>query len=430
MSSNSNLAYIVFRSGQPSAQRRVWCGKLRQSIVARGKQRDFPIIRYESGASRDCLIGVAVEIRSFVSDLDAQDQLAALATNLFPKPPSHPMVIHGFDQLRGLLSQSVGCEGFTTSLQFERTQIGEAASEQLRQSLDDPSVIEVDIPDQLSPQHNRLLHWCSCVGFGDLGRLIGTAQTLGALPRNSRPWPMLRRMLLLGHIEVARTPSGWRWSVAPAVRITPVKGGAPFSAGRRLPSDLKVDGLVCEPQTLGPDLAFCTMWTGAYSANRIADALPELDQFVASASAWDETDFHDYHIQRVDDEGHCEHIIAPTQDPYGVHVFERDDQTVYAWFDRPRGRWIASDPLTISFLHRANAGLAAAAIGEDGSLVVPWTDRWPIPYERAMVLASGQLPRLVRNGDGALLLKYKDIPLEMATQVAGKLKVHLGGHNA
>jgi hypothetical protein len=432
MNLTSNLAYFVFQPGLPPNRRREFCERLRKGIVRDGRQREFPIIRYEPGREVSCYVGVGAEIGMFASGKEeAERQLGQLVQQVEPRMARwKPYYITGFTQLRGLLPNPVGCEGFTTSLVFERVEIGIASSTHLRQSLDDPSAVEVEIPNPLSAEHDRLLYWCSCNGSGDLARLIEAAQLLGTLPGASRPWSMLRRMVLLGHIEVARTPAGWRWSIAPPIRLTPATGGMPFLAGLRLPSDLDDDNVVCEPQNLGPAVVSCSTWTGAYSSSRIADALPELDQFVSSASTWNETDFHDYRIQRTDDDGHREHIVAPDDEPDGVHIFERDDGVVHAWFDRPRLRWIASDPLTILFLHRATAGLAAAAIGEDGSFVVPWTDRWPIPYERALVLASGQLPRLVRDGDGALLLKYKDIPRELATQVAGKLNVHLGGRNA
>jgi len=425
---SSKLAYFVFIPGFNNNNRSAFCVRLRDYIVKNRQQQQFPIIRYEPGKGKECYVGVGVEMGLFDDNDEARQLLGEAVGRVIPNYHWKPLYVKDVINICKVLRSPVNCEGFTTRLIFEqRVEWAIAASIQLRENLDDPSSVEVEIQNTLSVEHNRLLYWCSCVGSGDLARLVAVVKSLGTLPEGAGIWSLLRRMIVLGHLEVARTSSGWRWSIAPPVRITPASGGPAFSAGRRLPSDLNAEGVVSESQKLGPDITSCPAWEGAYSARRIIDRLPKLDDFIASASAWNETDFTAYIIKRIDDD---KYIIAPEADPFGVHLFERDGRLTWAWFDKTRNRWIVSDPLTISFLHRATAGLAIAALDEEDSLIIPWSDRWPIPYERAMVLCSGKLPLVICDNNNNLLLKYKGIPRELATQVAGNLGVQLGGNNA
>jgi hypothetical protein len=61
--------------------------------------------------------------------------------------------------------------------------------------------------------------------------------------------------------------------------------------------------------------------------------------------------------------------------------------------------------------------------GEDGgTLAISHRQRWPLLYERALVLASGFLPsRHPENG----LLYYRNIPLTLARSVAEQLGVQV-----
>jgi hypothetical protein len=85
-----------------------------------------------------------------------------------------------------------------------------------------------------------------------------------------------------------------------------------------------------------------------------------------------------------------------------------------------RGEWYG---LRFLALHRSDKYRKAMWSDEDGgTLAIPDRQRWPLLYERALVLASGFLPyrHLTKR-----LLYYRGIPLSLAQGVADQLGVEV-----
>jgi hypothetical protein len=403
------------------------CRRVRETIARNNLQRGLPIIRYETTRGHEYYVGIAMDLEAFESSDEARSVTADLVACCLPSL-SNAYVIDDFEQLKGLLSGAVGCEGYVASLHFEGADTGARRAQELADAIANADFS--DGPDSLRtpPEaYNRLLYWCTSTGGGDLAKFVLAGELLGAVRQSASPWPLIRRLALLGHVEFARTSSGWRWSAAPEVHLSPLVGAPAFAAGRRLPSCSEAAELEIRPQPGGPDRLTCRAWTGAYSAQRWADELPQLDDWLESVLPWDERDFHGYQIELIDIDGTVTHVATPMPNEPVMHRFTRDGRTVHGWFDKDRGRWVAGDPLTVSFLIRTSAGAAAAvSVPEDNKLVVPRTDRWPLPYERSLVLASGLLPREVTDATtGQPLLVYQGIPQDFAQILAEKLNVNL-----
>jgi hypothetical protein len=80
----------------------------------------------------------------------------------------------------------------------------------------------------------------------------------------------------------------------------------------------------------------------------------------------------------------------------------------------------------LRFLARSAIGACRAFHDEKAAtLVVPFPDRWPMPYERALVLASGRLPKRIRREDGEALLVYKGIPHWLAAKLCDLLGLEI-----
>jgi hypothetical protein len=85
-----------------------------------------------------------------------------------------------------------------------------------------------------------------------------------------------------------------------------------------------------------------------------------------------------------------------------------------------RGEWYG---LRFLSLHRNDKYRKAMWSGDDGgSLAIPDRQRWPLLYERALVLASGFLPY---RHPTKRLLYYRDIPLTLAQNIADQLGVEV-----
>jgi len=95
-----------------------------------------------------------------------------------------------------------------------------------------------------------------------------------------------------------------------------------------------------------------------------------------------------------------------------------------AFFDARAEQWLQGDWHGLAFLALQEQGAAVA--GHDPArsrLLIPRSDRWPLLYEKGLVLAGGLLPS--RCGAHAQWLCYEAIPAALAHQLAEKLNVPL-----
>jgi hypothetical protein len=95
-----------------------------------------------------------------------------------------------------------------------------------------------------------------------------------------------------------------------------------------------------------------------------------------------------------------------------------------AFFDARAEQWLQGDWHGLAFLALQEQGAAVA--GHDPArsrLLIPRSDRWPLLYEKGLVLAGGLLPSCC--GAHAQWLCYEAIPAALAHQLAEKLNVPL-----
>ena len=96
------------------------------------------------------------------------------------------------------------------------------------------------------------------------------------------------------------------------------------------------------------------------------------------------------------------------------------------FFDDQANRWICGDYYGLRFLARVRHGSCRAAYrSQTNQLVAPLTDRWPLPYERALVLASGTLPQRIRTEEGDTILSYPGITRPLAEKLSALLDLEL-----
>ncbi len=100
----------------------------------------------------------------------------------------------------------------------------------------------------------------------------------------------------------------------------------------------------------------------------------------------------------------------------------------YLFFDAPQQRFLKGEVQGLRFIARSTA-LRPDGLRPQGrwnpdtsQLFTPDRERWPVLYERALVLASGLLPGRADNPDW---LVYECISRELASLLAGKLNVEL-----
>jgi hypothetical protein len=97
------------------------------------------------------------------------------------------------------------------------------------------------------------------------------------------------------------------------------------------------------------------------------------------------------------------------------------------FYDQPNNWWLQGDWYGLRFLalyHNQDISCIVHYKKTTEKLAILSDQRWPEIYERALVLASGQLPTYQRT-EQSWWLVYERISLKLATQLIDKLGVKL-----
>ncbi|MGY2765952.1 hypothetical protein ACVWZU_001011 [Thermostichus sp. MS-CIW-26] len=251
----------------------------------------------------------------------------------------------------------------------------------------------------------RLLWWLSAAGSGSWETFQAVCDRLD-LPQPRR---LLRRLQLLGHLTVAQ--DGKRWYMQPP-SLQPVGENRYVLYGQRnaaLQKDLRQLGRleeILQPRRNAP--ACWQFEPQADVATAIAklqvsyptlticpvEAPPQWADWVAGLSVVDWVPLHRYRLKRYDGSTFAD---VPTAEETGFYeLHEEGSQRQHALFyDREQNTWYSSEWYGLRFL-----ALTCLRPGElvvnyhpnSQELTIPSSQRWPLAYERYLVMQSGCLP--------------------------------------
>ena len=293
----------------------------------------------------------------------------------------------------------------------------------------------------MSERFAKLLYWLSSYGDGTRQTFAQACQTLDAEEENrGGVGSVIRRLRLLGHMELS--DDGSKWSAAPPAFVRfPDGSGNGFLAGARtlsLLANVEPRAAANQPNRMGPPRVEMAWDDARSSSQNIADAgavstelanlLPSLNDWKATLSArnpvvsdydaevWDGTKFVPCVIYEGDGRSSGMYNLTRT-----VHNREF---SMTLFFDKPSRRWLSGDWYGLRFLALQTAGyqIKAIHVSDTNDLLIPDDQRLPMLYERALVLASGLLPDRAPNRKW---LKYVGIPYELAQTLCAKLNVQL-----
>lgn len=253
-----------------------------------------------------------------------------------------------------------------------------------------------------------------------------------------------RRFRLLGHIEVST--DGQHWTIAPSVCVTSaIDSSVRFFAGGRtarwLDVPLDAEFIRDQPGSWGP--ARIAIPEGSHlprgcgvvgqSALKLAEQLPDLNGWKNALQRLDRVNAMIGRVNRWDGERFVEDyafidMAGPQQSPSGLYQLIRGEgetaRHLTAFFDAPTGAWLRADWYGLAFLARHEVSVHPLIYEPaHGRLLVRMAERWPLVYEKALVLASGLLPS--RSGQDRQWLCYREVPIELAQLLGAKLNVQL-----
>lgn len=291
----------------------------------------------------------------------------------------------------------------------------------------------------LSQQYEGLLYWLSALGAGSWDSFKKACESL-ELPEPRR---IARRLKLLGHLELSA--NGLKWSMSPTalVKVNSQSDNQEFvlcgQRSQKLLQQLEQFATVKQNNGDSPpciQLANSNLIESLNSEFSIIDAgnasiklaeiLPNIDTWqqnlrnlqgiVPSLYEWQYFDGHKF----VD-------CVSPKEK--GLYQYKREANNNISgtvFYDKPNDKWLQGDWYGLRFLALHNQDISVHYDKTKESLAIPLEQRWPEIYERALVLASGLLPRYQRT-EQSWWLVYEGISLELATQLTDKLGISL--HN-
>lgn len=306
--------------------------------------------------------------------------------------------------------------------------------------------------------HDRLLDWLSAWGNGSWNSFVSACYTLG-LDRESRAREarrILRRLRLLGHLETNQPGTKWAVTRAGLVGVRPggadsdrvafVLCGARDQRLLRTLQEIAPMRRIPQPQTDGPaaividghadelreklDATSCAGQIEVYdnAALSLAKALPPIEQWAATLSALPNLSPHMFECRRLEADSWVEGPFTGRSGLYELWPARPSETTIgtrptySALYDARAARWLRGDWYGLRFIARALEGRRGKVNLDVHArrLLVPIGWRWPEPYERVLVLASGRLPTLASEKGGSYVV-YRDISVELVQAVITKL---------
>jgi len=233
--------FLVVRHFGGRRQRQELCARIKSEVEDENLSHLLPLVKYEPSRGLEYYLGLAYD----ASDWDAEDEarhiLVAAGIGAAANPQqSYTIAAH---QVQTLLRGSLEFESFTVPIHYERVTASEMPStaELLAQADDDDG--ETDNLE--AEKYARLLYWCSAIGTGGLDRIKEACRLLGIDTEWGGAWSVLRRLALLGHLDISdgqsvrwgEQPIGIKLSLSAAHRRSATGGrGAATAYGRQCTS--------------------------------------------------------------------------------------------------------------------------------------------------------------------------------------------------
>lgn len=442
--------FLVVRHVGNNAQRRQICAGIKRHVERQGLANVLPLVKFELNRQREYYLGIALDPNAFVdgccTEELARSVLNAAGIRISDNPQLCPML--PAEQVKTLLRGNIECSSFTVPLIYEQLNLNESSADDGGQlDLTDEDIFNAQPYETETDKYDNLLYWCSALGSGSIGRIKQTCQLLGISIEWGGAWSVIRRMVLLGHMEFDRT-GAIRWSmIRPTLVTSACNRNQYFLAGQRtlqIIEYFKQSAKIQEtPQAHGPtrliiqsppeDIEYrqgCPMIVAGNVSQKLMRNLPDLDEWIKLLPTWEERDLGRFESELYDLSKNEFREIPSIEKHFkrGLYRFtlEQNSRTFKTdvFYDESNDRWVCGDFYGLRYLARIHANMCQAFYNEDSfQLIIPDTDRWPLPYERALVLAAGLLPHRVRIESGIILLRYEGIPPEMAGTMFHLLRI-------
>jgi hypothetical protein len=271
----------------------------------------------------------------------------------------------------------------------------------------------------------RLLWWLSAAGSGSWETFQAACEHL-SIPQPRR---LLRRLQLLGHLTV--TPDGKRWQMQPS-SLQPVGENRYVLYGQRnrgLVQALSGFGKLTAEQQPNGNAPPCWQWE-PHDLDKVLPILqtsypalamqkvtlpPSWAEWQAACAVVDGVPYHRYQMRRFDGVGFVDLPNFNQETGFYELREEKTGQQHALFYDREKDAWYSGEWYGLRFWALTCLFPGQLSVQCDAqSLKIPLKERWPLAYERYLVMQSGFLPEYDRIGS---TLGYRNISRDVAQAV-------------
>ena len=416
---------------------------IRRVVQEQKLTRTIPVVKFERRSSSEFYVFLAVE---GTGEMHLPDQVqTVLRLSRLTGEPFWPL---SPDEIKSMVSRAE-IETYSLNALTYRSLWSNDVGDPF--DLSDAPSYEEDIDDpSLGEHYDQLLYWLSATAEGTWQTFANVCKVLRLTDDTKQAKSIFRRLILLGHIESSGKEQ--KWSICPTTLVQcAADPDAYFLAGQQTPNLIKQLDThwefknIPQPGYQGPS---CVKVHGDLSANPLVDTLQiesvgvasvQLASLLPDLAGWKNT------LATIDRISTAHYNIeiwngnqfSPCDTFYerngqyvgesGMYRLTRGEANVYRivlYLDQLNQRWLKGDWYGLRFLAYDTAG-RDFEVGYDSSandILIPVDERWPLLYERVLVLATGILPCRAENPKW---LKYSGVSNELVRPLTEKLNVSI-----
>lgn len=313
-------------------------------------------------------------------------------------------------------------------------------------------IVDNEVIKIRTQRYDHLLLWLSAVGMGSWKIFCDACQKLRLGRDGMTPQRILRRLRLLGHIETSPDGSRWTITLPSLVRIDDQDNKATYIlCGARdatlvdllrkcadVETVLQIDGsapTIIRLQTTDVEALEANLSNFIYqlrdagsAAYHLARLLPTLSDWMDSLPVLQGIVPHLFEVEQYNGVGFVNAIFNESMSGFYRLSTPSTQQSAATrpryilFYDATKRRWLRGDWYGLRFLTLQSSGtprpIRYDTTSNQLAIFEDW--RWPELYERALVLASGQLPHYNQR-----YFIYNSISPQLIAELSGKLNLHI-----
>lgn len=421
--------------------------KISQTVQEQDLSDSIRLLRLEKGAKprkEYCFfLGIESEKAGHIPQKIIDSPLLNLPYFKFSVIPGSPSF--SYEEIKPMVGVAHQVEDYTNPIPYQ-------VAEQIQG--DDPFEIfeftqEPTTQSEIFSEHyQHLLYWLSAVGTGTWELFKKACHALEL----DKPQHILRKLKLLGHIETS--PNGKHWAIAPTALVqiesqsenqefilcgqqngdllreleqyVTIKsnerseGNAPHVLVQ-LTSSIEIEQVI---ESIKNSLGL-TIHRVGNTANQLTDILPTLEIWESRLQNIQGIVPSLYDWKFFDGKNFVDNSLFQQTGMY--QMWDREEGSclrMTLFYNSKTDTWRQGDWYGLRFLalHYSKQTCIVRYDSATARLAIPFSQRWPQLYERALVLTSGKLPSYNRTEQNLWLI-YENVPLDIVQKLTAKLHV-------